>query len=1197
MRKICMLVLSMLMVGQTAVLNTKAAEEEEKTKSNSQIACESNGGVWNLELGTCTDGKAESEDIDDIQLKSNSQIACEDNGGSWDLTTGTCTDGQTSLGDGDQLDGGYGIGVATVEKDNIYEASNAEEFRNTLEQIGNSQETDATIVLTADIGDNVEFVGVADKSITVKSKDNQKYALTLGGELVGNVTLDNVKIKAGTLYCNGHRTVFTENSEFAIGSLFGGAYEKDVDSVYVKINGTGVINSGSSELVITGGCYKGSVDGDLYMEIDGDIDIKASTGGNYISGGSKETRYGGDTYTGDPLYVNGDLTFILGLNNVSSSHNLCGTHNTHVYGDLNLIVKHGTFIGIDGQRENPERAIVDGNINMTVGDPNEEQPVYVTWNWGIVGAGEKIANSKKLYQVGKDVNITTYENVWCWEPGQEPGSDIGGLTAVESATVGGNVNVEVNGSHMNYIIGVDTGMYYNDPEIRGDLNIVANDTYLNSRYKDCFIYPTGDGTYIRGNVDITMNGGRANQIGAHNGTINGNVTINLTGNPTITHDVIGKSIEGDSSNDESVLNIDQGTVTIPHGIWYFKTVNIKNQSNVNLGNTEKKAFQSKIYDVNIIDSSLTTNKEAYSKGSLTMDASSLTTNGSTYITGMTRTKNSKIRFNDYVDLGFGYANDTTWLNDVLISENDTYIFGPNNFLNKIHGNATFIGGDFNIYGWLKIFGDYNGKDNNLDIYAYSGNNNYPDSTIKLEILGKTAGLTQVTLVDYNDVEQEGIPVVGQNYINALKESENTFRLANQNAKANSLYFKKLSDADTVKKAGYDMWQVAKKDEFEVIYRFKPETGSSGIPDEVMEVLPIDTDFYKPGTIVYPVAPQSTIFKTTDGIWEFVGYDAESKTINNADIEFVGTWRFVPNGTGGGTTPTEKYTVTYTDGVDDEVVFEDQVTSDLASGEKTPEFNGTPTRKGYTFVGWNPEVAETVTATATYTAQWKKDETGGGTTPTEKYTVTYTDGVEGEEVFEDQVTTDLASGEKTPEFVGTPTRKGYTFDGWNPEVAETVTATATYTAQWKKDETGGGIVVPTPTYYKVTYTDGVEGEEVFEDQVTKGLSYGEKTPAFEGTPTRAGYRFIGWEPEVAEAVKKSAVYVARWEKIEEEEEQTPPPAVEEGNTGSEAETKPDSDEVKDEVPDTGIHILSAAAAAWLASLSAVVAFLVRPKKKK
>ena len=330
-------------------------------------------------------------------------------------------------------------------------------------------------------------------------------------------------------------------------------------------------------------------------------------------------------------------------------------------------------------------------------------------------------------------------------------------------------------------------------------------------------------------------------------------------------------------------------------------------------------------------------------------------------------------------------------------------------------------------------------------------------------------------------------------------------------------------------------------------------------------------------------------------YTFVGWNPEVAETVTATATYTAQWK--KDETGGGTTPTEKYTVTYTDGVDDEVVFEDQVTSDLASGEKTPEFNGTPTRKGYTFVGWNPEVAETVTATATYTAQWKKDETGGGTTPTEKYTVTYTDGVDDEVVFEDQVTGDLASGEKTPEFVGTPTRKGYTFVGWNPEVAETVTATATYTAQWKKDETGGGTVVPTPTYYKVTYTDGVEGEEVFEDQVTKGLSYGEKTPAFEGAPTRAGYRFIGWEPKVSEVVKKSAIYEARWEKIEEEEEQPLPPATEEGNTGSEAETKPDSDEAKDKVPDTGIRILRAATAAWLASLSVVVAFLDRPKKKK
>lgn len=67
--------------------------------------------------------------------------------------------------------------------------------------------------------------------------------------------------------------------------------------------------------------------------------------------------------------------------------------------------------------------------------------------------------------------------------------------------------------------------------------------------------------------------------------------------------------------------------------------------------------------------------------------------------------------------------------------------------------------------------------------------------------------------------------------------------------------------------------------------------------------------------------------------------------------------------------TEEYTVTYTDGVDGEEVFADQVYSDLRKDSTTPAFNGTPTRTGYTFAGWEPEVAETVTANATYTAKW------------------------------------------------------------------------------------------------------------------------------------------------------------------------------------------------------------------------------------
>lgn len=70
--------------------------------------------------------------------------------------------------------------------------------------------------------------------------------------------------------------------------------------------------------------------------------------------------------------------------------------------------------------------------------------------------------------------------------------------------------------------------------------------------------------------------------------------------------------------------------------------------------------------------------------------------------------------------------------------------------------------------------------------------------------------------------------------------------------------------------------------------------------------------------------------------------------------------------------------------------------------------------------------------------------------------------------------------------------------------------------------------PTPevTEYTVTYKDGVDGA-AFADQ-TYTVKEGGATPAFDGTPAREGYVFLGWEPEVAETVTGDATYVATWE---------------------------------------------------------------------
>ena len=262
---------------------------------------------------------------------------------------------------------------------------------------------------------------------------------------------------------------------------------------------------------------------------------------------------------------------------------------------------------------------------------------------------------------------------------------------------------------------------------------------------------------------------------------------------------------------------------------------------------------------------------------------------------------------------------------------------------------------------------------------------------------------------------------------------------------------------------------------------------------------------------------------------FKGWNPEVAATVTGNATYVATWGEDKNNNGIDDNEETKYTVTYTDGVDGEEVFADQVYGNLLSGVATPAFEGTPTREGYVFKGWNPAVAATVTGNATYVATWGEDKNNNGIDDNEetKYTVTYTDGVDGEEVFADQVYGNLLSGVATPAFEGTPTREGYVFKGWNPEVAATVTGNATYIATWGEDKNNNGIADDEETKYTVRYTDGVDGKEVFADQVYGNLLSGVATPAFEGTPTREGYVFKGWNPAVAATVTGNVTYVATW----------------------------------------------------------------------
>ena len=799
-------------------------------------------------------------------------------------------------------------------KGKVYNVSNNEELKEKLETIRNSTDEEATIELTGNIT-NGNFVGVADKEIMIKSADGQeKYSIGLGSELVGNVTFDNVKVYGETLYCSGYKTIFTKNSELTLtGTLYGGGYQSTVESTYVKVNGKAKINTSDMENVVIGGSYKGSVEGDIYIELAGDITYGTNVGGNYLAATNKATAYGGDRYDGDPLYVGGDVTLILDSSNMNTQpQNVIGAYNSHVKGNVTVQAKAGYFNGINGMREDSNQAIVDKDIHIIAGDPayeNTDSICRLNYNWDITGAGEQINNSG-LFQVKGNVIIDTYENLWGWDKNGEPDYDPAGIVGVDSAVVEGDVTINVNGSHIEDITGLDESLV-SGSTLKGNLTINAINAELKDKDNTSYIYPISDGT-IEKNATINMDGGQVTEINCSVGETIGNTTVNITGEPKFTSEkngVWGQEVDENSSNDKSVLNIDNAKTKIPI-VGYFSEMNVKNNSDVTLGNDKKNAFS--IYDVNInTGAKLTTNKQAYSKGALTMDDGEWIANGYLYITKDTNTKDSKITMNDYAAFGYGYKDDSTHNKNVVISNNDTYTFNNNSSIDKIYGNADITSSTWNVLVPTIISGNYKGTTNKLSLPAFVDKENYPDEKIPLEIVGEATGTTDVTLVDKTDITKEGKPIVGQNYINGLKTSEKVFRLANENAKPENLYFKKVVDADTQNKANYDMWQVAKGDLLTLDYKFVSEDGKK-LPDNILNDEPKDEVNHHKGDSINKDYADKKIKKTDiaveNGVWHFEGWaykedgkyhDLSKEPIKmEHNVDLIGVWHFESKSTGG-----------------------------------------------------------------------------------------------------------------------------------------------------------------------------------------------------------------------------------------------------------------------------------------------------------
>ena len=156
----------------------------------------------------------------------------------------------------------------------------------------------------------------------------------------------------------------------------------------------------------------------------------------------------------------------------------------------------------------------------------------------------------------------------------------------------------------------------------------------------------------------------------------------------------------------------------------------------------------------------------------------------------------------------------------------------------------------------------------------------------------------------------------------------------------------------------------------------------------------------------------------------------------------------------------------------------------------------PTREGYTFKGWDKEIPKTMPAeNMTVKAQWEIN----------RYTITF-DTAGGSEIA--PITQDYGTNITAP---ANPTRKGYTFKGWDKEIPETMPAeNITVKAQWEINR------------YTITF-DTAGGSEIA--PITQDYGTNITAPA---DPTREGYTFIGWDKAIPTTMPAENITVtAQW----------------------------------------------------------------------
>ncbi len=885
-----------------------------------------------------------------------------------------------------------------------YEVSTTAELSNALTQIAVSESGEAMIVLKADVNapaeSNVASFGANGKHITVCSTAGNLFKLNMAsrGILTGDCTFDNVDVTGSRLFCNGYRTIFTENGQIHLSeTLYGGGYKKTVASTYVVIAATGYINPTSSSGLhdVIGGSYQGSVEGDTYLEITGDIQMQS---GNHLNPGCMK----GDGSSGDgrnvpDVYVGGNATLIYDNKNstATASPSIEGTYGCEMKGNVTLDVRAGSVVGIAGTEEPLEKSIIRGDLHIIAGNPdyeNTDRILRLGSNWPIVGAGNRFATYPGVegnYTVGGNITIDTYENVWSWDKGVDPTTDhdkwydIPEIYGAIRGNVGGSITINAHGSHVENITGAS-----DSSTVGGDVTINATNVELKNYYYEDPDYDEGDiyanyRSIINGKCAINVDGGDVNIVRLTNGkTVNEDSQITITGSPKIRTGVLSTS-NYDKTPKNVAVTLTDCTATIPF-IQSSTHTRVTNNSDVKLNGLW-------------LTGSLTVDEGSILK---TDDLDDMELSGNVVVNGTWEQL--------FINSSRAAAYDVTIAGTMAVGKSGKYIG---------HG-STHVAGDVNSCGMMALMkpsefgGNYAGTNAELRLPAVV--TNYTAADIPLKIGGLSTGTTTVNTMDPADWQTLKKPALGDNYIlsekNTDSPAQNVFVLGNADAVEDGWFLKRMADADGSN--NYYMWQVANG--IRVI--FDKNGGDTEASPRIMsqeKVAGSANHFDLPTT------------NPTRSGYIFTGWNTKADGSGDAftaatdvtsNITVYAQWK-----------DSTTYSVTYKDGVDG-TVFADQTTTDLHVGDTTPAFSGTPTRSGYTFTGWEPSVAATVTDNAVYTAQWAKNSSSSHHST--RYTLHYESN--GGTAYKDER---YSSGTKVT-LDKTPTRESYTFTGWYADQALT-----------------------------------------------------------------------------------------------------------------------------------------------------------------